>query len=63
MGSARTIVSIVREAHGAVWGMLWEAIFVGLGLQTLFGGVLGGFFADLGSFWVSFGVPGGSILE
>ena len=63
MGSARTIVFIVREAHGAVSGMLWEATFFGLGLQTLFGGVLGRVFADLDSFWVPIGVPGGSILE
>ena len=57
------MVFTVREAHGAVWGMLWEAIFVGLGLQTFFGGVLGRVFADLGSLWVPIGLPGGSICK
>ena len=62
-GSARTMVFTVREAHGAVSGMLWEATFFGLGLQTLFGGVLGRVFADFALFWVPIGVPGGPILE
>ena len=57
------MVFSVREAHGAVSGMLWEATFFGLGLQTLFGGVLGRVFADLGSLWLPIGLPGGSILE
>ena len=63
MGSARTTVFMEREAHGAVSGMFWEATFFGLGLQTLFGGVLGRVFADLRSFWVPIGVPEDSILE
>ena len=50
------MVFTVQEAHGAVWGMLWEATFVGLGLQTLFGGVLAGFFV-LGVLWGPGGVP------
>ena len=62
MGIARTMVFTIREAHGAVSGMLLEATFFGLGLQTLFGGVLGRVFADLGSFWVPIGVSGGSFL-
>ena len=63
VGSVKTMVFIVREAHGAVSGMLWEATWFGLGLGTLLGGVLGRVFADLGSFWVPIGLPGGSILE
>ena len=61
-GSARTMVFIVREAHGAVSARLLETIFSTVALQTIFGEVLGSVFADLGPFCVPSGVPGRSIL-
>ena len=56
------MVFTVREAHGAVSARLLETIFSTVALQTIFGEVLGIVFADLGSFWVTSGVPGSSIL-
>ncbi len=43
-------------------GRVREATFSRLGLQTLFGGVLGCIFSDFWRFWVSFGVSLGSLL-
>ena len=47
---AKTIVFIVREAHGAVSARLLETIFSRVSLQSIFGEVLGSVFADFGSF-------------
>ena len=57
VGSAKTMVFIVREAYGEVSGRLREATFSRLRLQTLSGGVSGSIFSDFMRFWVPFGGP------
>jgi len=59
-GSAITMVFTVWEASGEASGRLQEVTFFRLCLQTLPGGVLGSFFADVERFWMPFGVPWGS---
>ena len=62
MGSAKTMVFIVREAYGEVSGRVREAIFSTLRLQTLSGGVLGDIFSDFMRFGVPFGCPWDAIF-
>ena len=53
-GTLREVLEPSYLLYGRHMGGLGQA----LGLQTLFGNVLGGVFSDLGSCWVPSGVPG-----
>jgi len=63
VGSARTIVFIVRAAYGEVSGSLREATFSRLRPRTPFGSVSESIFDDFRRFGMSFGGPWGTILE